>query len=103
MARMDRNFKAIPAVVKATDAKGLRSVFKRIRTMVFTYRQLGEPMSGSYLIGTWLEKLPVRVCSEWVKATLDDELVVEDVLDEEGNVILKGNGMVKKARNVRKP
>ena len=100
MARMDRNFKSVPAVKQATDSKGLRSIFERIRTMVFTYRQLGEPMSGSYLIGTWLEKLPVRVRTEWVKATLDDDLVVDDVLDEDSNVILKGNGMTKKTGNV---
>ena len=88
MARMDRCFRVVPAVTKATDARGLCSLFERIRIMVFTYRQLGEPMSGSYLIGTWLEKMPMRVRSEWVKATLDDELVVEDVVDENRVVIL---------------
>ena len=60
MARIDRNFRSVPAVTKATDAKGLRSIFERIRTIVFTYRQLGEPMSGSYLIGTSMEKLPIH-------------------------------------------
>lgn len=100
IARMNRSFKAEAAVTKTHDAKALRTMFEKIRTMVFTYRQLGEPMAGSYLIGTWLEKLPHKVRSDWVKATLDDDLVVEDVLDESGNVLLAGNGKTKKGGNV---
>ena len=47
-----------------------------------------------------MEKLPIPVRSERVKATLDDDLVVEDVVNDEGNVVNKGNRMTKKAGNV---
>lgn len=100
IARLNRRFKAEAAVYKMDDPRPLRSLFEKIRAMVFSYRQLGEPMAGSFLIEAWLEKLPKQVARKWAKATLQDYKAVEDVVDDDGNVITAGNGLVKKGGNV---
>ena len=100
IARLNRLFKAEKPVSKVEDPGPLRSLFEKIRSMVATYKALNEPLSGPFMIETWLEKLPRSVARAWAKATLDDAKVEEDLLDAAGNVIRPGNGLVKKGGNV---
>lgn len=100
IARINRNFKAESAVPNADDAKAFRALFNKIRSMVETYAQLDEPISGSFMIEIWLEKLPKQVARKWAKATLNDHKVVDEELDADGNVTRAGNGLTKKGGNV---
>ena len=100
IARLNRNFKSEATVTKTDDPVKLRSICEKIKTMVFSYSQLNEPLSGSYMIEAWLEKLPRSIARAWAKATLDDVRVIEPVLDAAGNIISPGNGMTKKGGNV---
>lgn len=100
IARINRNFKAEKPVNSTEQSKDFRNIFNKIRSMVESYRQLNEPMSGSFMIEAWLEKLPRQVARKWAKATLNDHKVVEEVLDEAGNVVVAGNGLIRKGGNV---
>ena len=78
IARINRLFRAEkPAGAK--DAVALRHLLQRIKDMTFTYEQLGETLSGPYIIDTWLEKMPTVVKEKWVEKCLDDS-------DRRGNV-----------------
>ena len=69
IARLNRQFRAEPPVTRTEDTVALRSLYEKVRSMVFTYRELKEPLAGPYMIEVWLDKFPKSIAWSWVKAT----------------------------------